>query len=353
MAKSTPAKAPKSVIPQSKQVKSEEQLKFERDLKALAAKAKEQTTSRWAINQAWIITQSAILLCLAAVYANVSRLTLSPVYGGIPSSIYHDKVVITAMFLGWSCNLYLKRYIPVNPKLLLPIVAAYIPAVQFFLFKYSGTLGGKWGPVVTEAITLFPLLFLSVANTGTLLEDLDLKTGRRFAFLSDALPGISSFIFFKGVEYLSDTFISRTIGQSLIQTRLGMQVVLQGLYTIFAPSRLLALAIPGLLHTAIYNTHIQTPYHTNMLNATMAKSEWLLHERKESITGYVAIAENLDRGFRVMRCDHSLLGGEWQPSVTKSPKKETIYGIFVLLEAIRLIERPEPVADMDAKALVV
>jgi hypothetical protein len=171
--------------------------------------------------------------------------------------------------------------------------------------------------------------------------------------LSDALPGISSFVFFKSVEYVSDNFISRTIGQSLVQTRLGLQVLLQGLYTIFAPSRLLALAIPGLLHTALYNTHLQTPYHTNLLNDTMAKSEWQLFERKESVTGYVAIAENLDRGFRVMRCDHSLLGGEWQPSVTKSPKKETIYGIFVLLEAIRLIERPEMIADKDAKALVV
>ena len=66
--------------------------------------------------------------------------------------------------------------------------------------------------------------------------------------------------------------------------------------------------------------------------------------RRESVTGYVSVLDNTEAGYRVMRCDHSLLGGEWQ----KAPKglehlarggfKEPIYAVFVLLEAVRLVE---------------
>jgi hypothetical protein len=65
----------------------------------------------------------------------------------------------------------------------------------------------------------------------------------------------------------------------------------------------------------------------------------------------VSVVVSVERGFRVMRCDHSLLGGEW---VVIQGKKaaEPIYGVFVMLEAVRLVENMVPVADADAKALV-
>jgi hypothetical protein len=285
--------------------------------------------------------------------ANVSQLNLSPVFGSIPSSVYHDKVVVTALFLGWSLNLYFKRLLPIKPALLLPIIAVYTPVVQFYLFNYSGLLGGRLGPLLIEGLTLFPLLFISIACVGTLLEDLELRSGgTRLAWLSDALPGITSFLFFKRVEYVSINVISQTIGSTVLHTRLGLEACLSVLYALVAPSKLLFLTLPGLLHTAFLNTHVPLPYQTSLLNSTMNADGWNLLERKESLTGYMSVLESNERGFRVMRCDHSLLGGEWLPSITKSPQKEPIYGIFVMLEALRLIEVPEPVADKDAKALV-
>ena len=119
-----------------------------------------------------------------------------------------------------------------------------------------------------------------------------------------------------------------------------------------APSRLVALAVvPGLLHTAVLNTHVMTPGATAALNGTLAAEGWVLLDRKESVTGYLSVVESLERGFRVMRCDHSLLGGQW--TVLQGKKvSEPIYGVFAMLEAVRLVESRDKVADKDATALL-
>ena len=349
MAKSSSSKSPKagpSVF------KSTEQKNFEKELQTLAAKAKEQTFSKWAVQQLWVLTQSATILTLAAIYSNVSQLTLSPVYGSIPASIYHQKGVMTACFLGWSSNLYIRRLVPVKLAHLLPLIAAYIPMLQFFLFSHSGYFGGRWGPVIIEGLTFFPLLLLSVSCTATILDDLELTDGR-YPWVSDAMPGVSSFVFYKAMEYVSGNTIQRTIGSTFFHTRLGLQIVLTGLYTLLAPSNLLLFTLPAVLHTGFFNTHVPSASMTTHLNTTMVTKSWALLERKESLTGYISIVESPDKGFRVMRCDHSLLGGEWLPQTTRTGRTEPIYGIFVMLEAVRLVKVENPVPDKEAKALVV
>lgn len=215
-------------------------------------------------------------------------------------------------------------------------------------------MGANFGPPITEGLTFLPLLILSVSCTATTLDDLELTSGR-WPWISDAAPGIFSYIFFKTVEYISANQISQYIGQSIIFTRLGMQIVLQALYSAFAPSKLLLWILPALFHTALFNVHVPTPYAINQLNSTMNANGWSILERKESLTGYVSVIESLTmgNGFRAMRCDHSLLGGEWLVNGKKAKGlAEPIYGIFVMLEAIRLIEVEKPIKDEDASALV-
>lgn len=298
-----------------------------------------------------MLVQAATLLTLAALYSNVSQLTLSPVYGGIPSSIWHSKGAMTACFIGWSSNLFLRRQLPVKPITLLPVIAAYIPMIQFFLFKLSGFLGANFGPPITEALTFFPLLLLSVSCTATVLDDLELTSGTRLRWLVDAGPGIGSYAFYKTAEYLSTFVIEDIIGSVLIFSRVGLQLFMTGVYSVFSPSKLLLYTIPALLHTTVLNTHFQAPWTTASLNATMQSEGWSLIDRQDSNTGFISVIENQKDGFRAMRCDHSLLGGEW----TKAPSgkvKEPIYGVFVMLEAVRLVEVPEPVKDLEANALV-
>ncbi|KAK2624723.1 hypothetical protein QTJ16_005916 [Diplocarpon rosae] len=325
---------------------------FEKELKSLAAKAKEETWAKWAGEQAWILARAGSLLSLAAVYSNVSQLSLSPVYGGIPSSILHPKGVMSACFLGWSSNLFLRRHLPVNPQHLLPLIAAYIPLMQFFLFKISGTFGATYGPIITETLTYLPLLFLSVSCTATILDDLEMRPGQ-LLWLTDAMPGILSYCFLKGMEFVSSGSIQRAIGASFFQTRLGMQIALAGLYSMFAPSKLLLFAIPAALHTALLNVHVPYSYTTSALNSSLGSANWTLLDRRESLTGYVSIIESEQLGYRVMRCDHSLLGGEWLIKPARNAMPEPIYGVFVMLEAVRLVEVDKPIPDSEAKAFVV
>src|SRR5277367_2798538 len=82
---------------------------FEKELKALATKAKEQTTFRSVMRSVAIVFQAAQILACAAIYSNISQLNLSPVYGSIPASLWHSQLVITACLLGWSGSLWLQR----------------------------------------------------------------------------------------------------------------------------------------------------------------------------------------------------------------------------------------------------
>jgi len=322
---------------------------FEKELKELAAKAREETWMKWAGEQAWILFQSATLLTLAAVYSNISQLTLSPVYGSIPASIWHSKGVMTACFLGWSSNILMRRHLVAKPSRLLPLIAAYIPMVQYIFFQYSGVFGAYYGPLVLESLTFLPLLVISVSCTATELDLLNMNPGR-FQWLSDAAPGIASFSFYKTMEYITGNYITSTIGNSIVQTRLGYQMLLVALYTAFAPSKLVIYAVPALMHLTLANLHVPTTFATNSLNASMNAQGWNLIDRHESLTGYISIIESTNT-FRVMRCDHSLLGGEWL-APTKALLPEPIYGVFVMLEAVRLVEVPNYIPDNEANALV-
>lgn len=325
---------------------------FQQDLQNLADKAQEDGMDNWVLTQAKVYFKTSTLLMLMAAYSNASYLALTPVYGSIPASVYHPKVVMGAAFVGWSGNMWLNRMLPFDPAYLLPIIALYIPAIQFLMYPLSASLTAHWGPLVTELVTLFPLISVSAATVATMLEELDLS------FLpqqvAEAGPGLGSWAFYKLSESLTGGLIRGLIGHFFMTTRVGLEMLLGIGYSIFAPSNFVALAIPAMYHAAMLNTHSMSPAATHTLNMTLQADNWLLLDRKESLTGYISVVESLDQGYRVMRCDHSLLGGEWVNVRPTDPRvAEPIYGVFVMLEAARLVEVATPVPDEEAKALVV
>ncbi|KAH7275840.1 hypothetical protein FSOLCH5_005440 [Fusarium solani] len=324
--------------------------RFERELKDLAAKAKEDTWTRRAAKQTSIYLQTAFILGLLGVASSVSQLNLSPVYGSIPSAVTHAPVIMAGCFVGWAGNLFLRNVLPLPTAQLLPIIALNVPAIQYLTGGFSDRLGCWWGPLVTEALTLFPLAVFSAACVADQLEDANLSMLP--SFVAEAAPGIGSWAFFRLAERIANEKLQGLIGSAFWFTRVGLELVLAGIYAVFSPSKYLVLAIPALLHTAVLNTHVMTPMATASLNSTLAAQNWTLLERKESLTGYISILENLGQGFRVMRCDHSLLGGEWV-RIQGQKVSEPIYGVFVMLEAVRLIQRETPLPDAEAKALVV
>lgn len=323
---------------------------FEKELQALAAKAKEQTTFKLVMRTLAVVMQAAHIVACAGVYSILSQLALSPVYGSIPSSIWHARVVVTSVCIGWAGTALVRRKLPRRPMLFLAPIALSIPMVQHFLFLLSSYLGPIYGPPLTELLTLVPLLLVSASAADEILEDLDLSALPKS--VAEALPGMGSFFFFQSVERFAKPIILKNIGANFLQSRVGLQLVLGGIYARFAPSTLLLGAIPGLFHTAFLNPHIQAPWSTFDLNLKMERSVgFKLLARQDSVTGYLSVLENTRDNYRVLRCDHSLLGGIWLPrdDVTVN---EPIYGVFAMLEAVRLIQVDHPVGAGAENALV-
>jgi hypothetical protein len=331
------------------------QASFERELQALAAKAQTSTRGASFRAQAALYLRSLALLTLIAVYSTVSQLALSPVYGSIPSAKWHARLVMAACFVGWSSNLALNRVLPFRAEYLLPVIALWVPAAQFFLGEVSGKLTAEWGPLVTEAVTLFPLVAVSAGCVATNLDGVDLSVLP--GWMADAAPGLGSYGFFTVAEKVLGGLVEGHVGETVVNTRLGMEMVLGGLYTLLAPSKLLVLALPAVLHTAFLNTHVPTSMALDRLNTGIADAGYVVMDRAESVTGYVSVIDSPKEGYRVMRCDQSLLGGEWVKFIGQGRFKgnqvaEPIYGVFAMLEAVRLVETPEPILDSEAKALV-
>lgn len=323
--------------------------RFEKELKDLAAKAKGNTWSNTVIEQVTIYVKSLALLTLLGVYSHASQLALSPVYGSISAATWHSKVVMAGCFIGWAGNLAFRQLLAIKTSQLLPLIAIYVPTVQCFLYRFSQTLGPQYGPLVTEILTLFPVAILSAASVADSLDGADMSLLPKF--LGDAAPGLGSWGTFKLVEHIAEMHLRKHIGTMFLYTRVGIEVLLAGSYTLLAPSKYLVLTVPALIHTAMFNPHVSTPTATALLNDKMLADNWMLLDRRESVTGYISVVENTNSKMRVMRADHSLLGGDWV-EWRKEQVVEPVYAVFVTLEAVRLVEREVPLADADAKALI-
>ena len=348
---------------------------------------------------------NAILLLLgSALGSYASQLTLSPIYGAIPASLHHDVICASIFIAVWAGKGFIRRFdrqplgllpilafydvpavqqpvyrgIPASshhrtmcapiflkvwagrgilpnffPRLLwlLPVLAFYVPAVQRHLFQYSETWGAEYGPIYTEALSYYPTLFLVVLISSYFLE--------MQSFALDIVPWMASYGFFRVAEKFIATILSYRIGKSWLYTRCGLTNIAAGLYCLHFPTALspiaLLLALPGILHTAFYNPGCTENAGIKYLNATLASANLTVLARTESLTGYLSVMDNSYAGYRVLRCDHSLLGGDWlEPPKgfehLSSGGKEPIYPVFVMLEAVRLV-RPGPAAR-EPKALM-
>lgn len=298
----------------------------------------------WAIASNSSTLKAVRLLLLAAAYSPVSQLCLSPVYGSVPSGVYHRKGLMATALLTWVAKDRLRRVLPASAINFLPAIAFWIPTIQFALFKQSSLLGQPWGPLVTESLTYFPLVFLSIYAAAAYFDQVDLTSFGEL--VAEHGPAVGSYALFSTAQKFFTTVITSNIRGSGFQTRAGHQLILAVLYALTLPSTtFLPLAIPSLIFSLTSNPHIPLLRTTNLLNSTLSAHNFTLLERTESLTGYLSVLENTQQGFRVMRCDHSLLGGEWtSPSLYQTRNaqvREPVYTVFAMLEAVRLVERDD------------
>lgn len=333
------------------------------ELRALARQAAEDAARKK--RQLWILSKAGVVVFLLAVMAWTSQLGLAPVYGGLPSAQFHSTVVAAGCFFGWAFNEMirqtLRRRFPgwLGSAQLLPVVAAYVPTVHMLLERRSA-LFGAWGPLITEIVTLLPVAVLSAASVADLLAEArvsDLVPMFLPLWVAESLPGLGAWLLYTVARKNAPSFLWSLASRSVIFTVVGLQVLSTIAYSGLAPSPALVVAGASILHTGFYNYHLQLETGNQLVNSSLETRGWRLLDREHSITGYISVLENVKDGYRVMRCDHSLLGGEWIPEAGSVEKPglsvaEPVYGVFAMLEAVRLVHRNTDIDDSEARALV-
>jgi spermidine synthase len=309
------------------------------------------------------VGRAAAILIIAGIASPVSQLNLSPVYGSIPASLNHQRAMTVTAVTALLARKGLKRYVSANVAEYVAVVAYWIPVIQFLIFPYSGKLGIEYGPLIVELLTYFSLLFLSMYAVADLLESIDLSQFELPPTVGEFAFPIASYITVSSIAKISSSIIPSFIGTSIYFTRVGLQMLLASALAFITPSRMIFLAFPAILHTLWANPHHPSDHGFQLANSTLFSTQnYTLLARQESITGYVSVVENTaDNAFRLLRCDHSLLGGEWlvTPEAYRrgQRQRESIFAVFVLLEAVRLVEpisSTTPVLpDSEKSALVI
>jgi hypothetical protein len=300
------------------------------------------------------ITLAAVFLGLAAAASPISQANLSPVYGSIPASIYHQRgMTIVALLAFMISKTSLRKYVPSNVRQYVPVQAYYVPMIQWVLFKFSSKLGAEYGPLLTEALTYYPTLFLACLATSLVLEDLDLS--RYSSTISEGAPPALSYAVFSFAEKSFSTGLPWVIGTNDFFTRSGLQLLVASLYAALSSTPYLLISLPAMIHTMFANPHYESNYATKVLNQTLAANNFTLLERRDSLTGYISVLDSERDQYRVLRCDHSLLGGEWLVNERRAAHgqtgRETIYSVFTMLESVRLVEGTSKKPDSEKNAL--
>lgn len=292
------------------------------------------------------------LLVLLAFYSPVMVLVLSPVYGALPAHIFHGYGVAIFAGAGWFLKDQIQRRLGRLAALGLPVLAFWTPTLQYFLMQQSSKLGNPTGPVITELFGYYPLVTLTVAVAGKQIQ-YALHLEAQGDLVVEHVPLLGSYFVYSIAEHFAKALLSYAIGFTIVFSRAGLQFLIAVLYAAVIPSKLLLLAIPSLLFSITADVHLGG---ISGVNSAIKSEGYSLLTRQESYTGYISVLENQQEGFRVMRCDHSLLGGQWtRMSPGYRPEVEDpIYAVFTMLEAVRLVESDHgaPRVDAHSKALV-
>ncbi|MCJ1278141.1 hypothetical protein MMC21_005956 [Puttea exsequens] len=326
-----------------------------------------------------LVNHTLIPLLLAAFTAAVCQLALTPVYGSIPASLaFRWNVVLRA---------WISLRLPVPGLVVIPAavfarrslsqsqtdklakssyaVGVALPLVLRQTCKFSGILGPVRGVLFTTFCTTGLLWTVTILRILYRFEKLPaFKFDVRKILLWDVLLAVVCYGFldfvgrnWKGIAQE----LSRLSHNGALFSRFGFLGVASALHlgshkpvNKTTTGTLSGIVLLSALSYMFMNPHLPTSYNTQALNSTLHSQGWSLVARQESLTGYISVLDNLNDGFRVMRCDHSLLGGEWTNKPEGPPAKlnEPIYAIFVMLEAVRLVVANTKEDDMK-RALVI
>lgn len=333
-----------------------------------------------------ILPLLAKLLVLSFV-SYISQIILSPIYGSTGTSLHHSNVTFTIStstslftFLGF----FSLDSLPAHNSKTLGIILIASPLLLPALFTYSSQWGPVWGPVLTQAVLTWPAVAIVTHDISKyILKTIGIWEIRHsialpaFLALSTSI-GITVFLHFSE-QFLYFEYVHPWIGiywsrfSSLLY--LGLATLLidnipsgiksprarEQWYTLFITY---ATFLPFVI-IAMNRGHVQSSLSPGLL--ARLPSEYTYLARRESITGMISVVENSEKGFRVLKCDHSLLGGVWygikynelaaqgippeELDQRTLEEAESVYTAFLVQEAVRLVKRPD-IELRDQKALI-
>ena len=295
-----------------------------------------------------------VLVVLTGVYRALISSYMEPVYGTSISKYYEKMYLDPATYLIVNCLFHynvLQRQVPASssrPRLLKAVVGilgCVATCANTNHFRLLRELGPVQAPVLTVApvrygMTVAALILASTNQTTVATANGDPRTRRSVSQRSLRSPWkllLLCYVSIVGVEYVAGMFLPKLAGITYGRHFIG--AFLSCILTLLAPWAAWPLCVPLLL-LSFNNPHILGPSGTARLNQVLRPEGYEIIDRQESITGYLSVIDNLRDGYRVLRCDHSLLGGEWRRYQDSHSRvlNEPIYAIFVILEAVRLIE---------------
>ncbi|SMY23006.1 unnamed protein product [Zymoseptoria tritici ST99CH_1A5] len=304
-------------------------------------------------SKAMLSLRAAAVLLLAAATSPLSQLTLAPVYGSIPASINHATMITVSILTGIFLRFFYKTNSPHSVGRLVAIWMSCMPVVQNAISRYSGELGIVRGPIINGLITCHSILIPSAYVLAELWEKLSARTflDRPFGYLAGAVMITVSF-------RMLETFLSTAALPSLRPTipsldPISMQLIVSVAYSLLYPTYIALLSIAAL--AAYHNPHLSP----STINTHLRAHNWTLLDRAWSNTGYISVLESSTNQYRLLRADHSLLGGEWLLTPSRKLQgwqvPESIYAVFSILESVRLIDLSPapPIPDRSASALVI
>lgn len=318
----------------------------------------------------WLYAQLLLMivetLFLAAMSAEVSKLSMTPVYGSIPpikslnwlrGGLENDQRYLAIIISVSLAKMFLSKR-TLGFSRLFAIWGFFIPSIQSGLYRFSGYFGPLWGPRSMYLLTSIPLSWLSLLHLVIMTAEVfpltifaeGAATLNMKEFCSTALGTLSltsTLYYFLArlrvfLENRLPMFIMLRSGTHAMFSRFGLQAITALIYAQLGASlhrsKVIFTAILPLLHIVFLCPHIPLPYNSNVLNTTLRAEGFSLVARQESLTGYLSVLDNVKQGYRVMRCDHSLLGGEYLRKPRGSRFNEPVYTIFLTLEAVRLLQ---------------
>ena len=297
------------------------------------------------------------MIVLAAVTSRVSQLSLAPVYGSIPSSVNHQAAIAATALIGWTTQWYWRPQGTAYSQYL-PLWTVCAPVLTCLSFQFSDSLGLTWGPIVGSLISchsiILPMIYAAAAAyDGTNPAE---QATTAWSHLFGGLPSLGMFV---AIDWFIPETVAKFIATWSFLNPFNAQLII-GLYMLFAftDRRAIITATVSIATVlAIISPYGNGPFSTIALDYSLNSQNWTLLDRQWSNTGYISVLENTQANYRVMRCDHSLLGGEWQLTEDRRAqgwkKSESIYAAFHMLEAVRLMETEPQIEDAEAQALII